>query len=78
MHPVVPMPSHKSRFKGTCDVLCRVKRSGYELVVAPMRSPTCVSWEQVHVQVHLNQRGQTWEYILTCRDLEAFCQDLGG
>jgi hypothetical protein len=65
--------------EGACDVLCRVKRSGYELVVAaPMRSPTSPSWEQVRVRVRLNQRGQTWEYILTRRELEAFYQDLGG
>jgi hypothetical protein len=45
--------------EGTCDVLCLVKRSGYELVVAtPMRSPTCPSWEQVRVQVRLIQRGR--------------------
>jgi hypothetical protein len=64
---------------GIWDVLCLVKRSGYELVVAaPMRSPSPPSWEQVRVQVRLNQQGQTWEYILTRRALEAFYQDLGG
>jgi hypothetical protein len=63
--------------EGTCDVLCLIKRSGYELVVAaPMQSPTWPSWEQVRVQDRLKQRGQAWECILTRRELQTFYEDL--
>ena len=62
---------------GTSDVLCLIKRSGYEfVVVAPMQSPTCPSWEQVHVQARHKQRGQTWEYILTQQELQTFYEGL--
>jgi hypothetical protein len=70
--------AQKPSWEGTCDVLCLIKRSGYELVVAaPMQSPTCPNSGQVCVQARHKQRGQTWEYILTRQELEAFHEDLG-
>ena len=54
---IAPQPS----CKGTSDVFCLIKRSGYELVVAaPMQSPSCPGWEQVRVQARHKRPSQNY------------------